>query len=433
MNNAELEIKTELDIDNWLAGNTFSGQSTNDDVWEPGFDVNRQLVYRKLGPYAKFYPRPEKFIKRFYHTLYPLPIEQWQCTDEVKLYDGFCTISVVMDLRFQATYQYALENLEIISEINEHIKAGYHGLSFDIVKRELLNLSDGTWVHEGLEPVEKKICTAVCEMLLLQDIQAHVTCKLKTSFEEFPDVQFAKESVYLSVLKKSFEFCDQQKDELFRQQQEEERQKIEHKRKQLKQLNELAEVDRERLAIQAENNKRLLKEKEKQQLEQFTITKKIHADKVQHNKDLKEMSFVAELEENQLNQARLRENEEQEKINLIKHEAKLKERDLEAKVAEYDKEQASWRETKDKVHTEELHLKHRQKQLEFDTDVGYKKRYEIQRLAMQEESYAARKNADVYLKREIELLELEKRRVALQLSIKEFKERDKKINEQETD
>ena len=61
--------------------------------------------------------------------------------------------------------------------------------------------------------------------------------------------------------------------------------------------------------------------------------------------------------------------------------------------------------------------------MEFDTDVGYKKRYELQRLAMQEESFAARKKADIYLKREIELLELEKQRLVLQLSIKDYKDK----------
>jgi len=57
--------------------------------------------------------------------------------------------------------------------------------------------------------------------------------------------------------------------------------------------------------------------------------------------------------------------------------------------------------------------------------VGYKQRYELQRIALQEESYSVRKNADLYLKREIELLELEKKRMALQLTIKEFKDKQK--------
>ena len=424
MNNAELDLNAELDIETWLASSTSESLSTNDDIWEPGFDVDRQIVHRKLGPYTKFYPRPENFIKRFYHVLYPLPIEEWQCTEQVKLYDDFCTLNIILNLRFQATFNYALRNMEIISQLNEHIKTAYHGLVIDLVNRELLNLSDGAWVHNGLEPVEKKICSSVCEMLLLQNIQSQVTCRLKPNFDEFPDVHFAKEAVYLSVLKKNFEFKDQQKDELFRQQQEQDIQKIEHKRKQLKQINDIAEVDRQRLAIQAENNKLLLKEKEQQQLEQFEIKKRIHADKVKHNRELQDMAFAAELKENEIHQQELRKKEEQEKIDLLVHQAKLKEKELEAEIAEFERKEALWRIAKDKIHGEELELKHRQKQIEFDTDVGYKKRYEIQRLAMQEESFTTRKKADIYLKREIELLELEKRRLALEVSIKDYKDRD---------
>lgn len=417
----------ELELDNWIATGIQELDASNEsEDWNPGFDVDRQVVYSKLGPYKKFFLRPENFTKRFYQTVYPLPVEEWECTDQVSLYDGFCTINTTINVRFQATYKYALSNLEILTELNEHIKTAYLGVTLDIVNRELLNLSDGSWVKEGLNEAEKKIAGLLSEMFILENIQSLVTCKLKASFEEFPDVHFAKESVYLSVLKKSFEFSEEQKDELFRQQQSEEKQKIEHKRLQFKQINESAELDRQKQLLHAENNKRFLKDKEKQQLEQFEIKKRIHADKLVHNRELKEMATAAELVEKEQYQIQLLKNEEQEKINLIAHKAKLKEKELAADITEYEREQKDWREVKNNIHAEELDLKHRQKQLEFDTDVGYKKRYEQQRLAMQEESYSARKNADVYLKREIELLELEKQRLALQLSIKEFKDTENK-------
>jgi hypothetical protein len=270
-------------------------------------------------------------------------------------------------------------------------------------------------------------------MLVLQNIQSQVICKLRPSFEEFPDVKFAKESVYLGVLKKSFEFSEQQKEELFRQQQEQEKQKIEHKRQQLKQLSEIAELDLERQAIQAESNRQVLEEKEQQQRQQSEIKKRLHADKIKHNNLLKDMTLVVELEENEKQQERLRVSEEQEKIELISLHKKLKARELKAELEEYELEQASWREAKNKTHIEELDLKHRQRQLEFETDVSYKKRYEQKRLAMQEESFDFRKKADKYLKREIELLELEKKRVALELSIKKEKDEEKRITNQDVE
>ena len=417
---------SESVIDSWLIAGVPGINSASDEVWESGFEADRQIILSKLGPYQKIFLRPEKFIKRFYHTIYPLTIEEWQCVEEVKLYDDFCTMDVTLDVRFQATFNYAISNIEILSELNDHIKSAYYGLAMDIVNRELLNLSDGGWVQDGLQEVEKKIGIFISEMLILQNIQSQVVCNLKPSFKEFPDVQFAKEAVYLSVLKKSFEFSDQEKEEVFRQQQEQEKQKIDHKRKQLKRLNHEAEVDRQKQALHAENNKRFLKQREKLQLEQFEIKKKIHADRIKHNNELKEMTFIAELDEKVRLHAEERTREKEENLHLIAHQVKLKEKELESEIGIYEREQEGWRDAKDKTHTEELDLKHRQKQLEFDTDVGYKKRFEHQRLVMQEESFSARKKSDVYLKREIELLELEKQRLALKLSIKDFKDKEKK-------
>jgi hypothetical protein len=47
------------------------------------------------------------------------------------------------------------------------------------------------------------------------------------------------------------------------------------------------------------------------------------------------------------------------------------------------------------------------------------KRRERQRLEMQKDSYNNRKESDIYLRREIELLALEKQRMELQLAIKD--------------
>ncbi len=410
-------------IDNWLVSVNPEDGLTIDEVWESGFEVDRQVVYSKFGPYKKLFLRPEKFVPRFYHTLYPLPVEEWQCSEQVSLYDGFCSIDIVLDVHFQATFDYALSNMEILTELNEHIKQAYYGLTLDIVNRALLNLSDGAWIQDGLEAIEKKISLDVSEMLILQNIQSQVVCKLTPGFEEFPDVQFAKESVYLCVLKKSFEFNEQQRDELFKQQQEQEKQRVEHQRLQLQQINAAAELEREKQALQAENTKVLLQERALQQLEQFEIKRQMYEEKTRHNNCLQEITLAAELKQKQDKQSKLREQEKQNSLAQIAHQTKLKEQALEAKIAEYEREQASWRVAKNKDHAEELDLKQRQKQLEFDTDTGYKKRYEQQRVTLQEENYAARKKSDVYLKREIELLELEKQRLALQMTIKDYKDK----------
>ncbi len=413
---------SRTEIDTWfIEGTLASDDVANPEVWEAIFDADRQLVHTKIGPYGKLFLRPEGFVKRFYHHVYPLPVENWLITQQIKLYDGFCTIDVALDIRFQATLKYALSNMDILADINGHIKTAYEDLLINLIHKELLNLSDGAWVQKGVADIEKKISLAVSEMLILQNIQSQTLCTLKPSFEEFPDVQLAQESVYLCVLKKSFEFNEAKREELFHQEQEIENQNLEHKQKQLEQLNRDAELERLKQAQEALNRKLLLEEKEKQLLEQFEIEKRLHAEKIKHDNSLKEITLEADIEGQQKHEASLRLAEQKTHMEALAHQAKLKEKELEADIAKYENQQARWREAKDKIHAQQIAFEQRQKQLEFDSDVENQKRREQQRLEMQQESYKKRKESDVYLRREIELLALEKQRLELQLAIKDAK------------
>jgi hypothetical protein len=417
------------EIDRWLAeGTLVNDDLASPEVWEVVFDADRHLVHTKLGPYWKLFIRPEGFVKRFYHHVYPLPVENWRISQQIKLYDGFCTIDATLDIRFQATLKYALGNMDILSSLNNHIKATYEDLLINLIDKELLNLSDGSWVQKGVADIEARISLAVSEMLILQNIQSQTLCSLKPSFEEFPDVQLAQESVYLSVLKRSFEFNDAKRQELFRQEQEADEQRLLHKQQQLDQSNRDAELERSKQAQEALNKKLLLEEREKQLLEQFEIEKRIHIEKLNHANSLKEITLEAELQEQQKHEASLRLAEQKAHAELLAHQAKLKEKELAADIAKYEHQQARWRETKDKIHAQQLAFEQRQKQLAFDTDVENQKRREQQRLEMQQESYNKRKESDVYLRNEIELLTLEKQRLDLQLAVKEAKKKTGETN-----
>jgi hypothetical protein len=420
---------SRTEIDRWLAeGTLVNDDLASPEVWEVVFDAGRHLVHTKLGPYWKLFIRPEGFVKRFYHHVYPLPVESWRITQQIKLYDGFCTIDATLDIRFQATLKYALGNMDFLSSLNNHIKATYEDLLISLIDKELLNLSDGSWVQKGVADIEARISLASSEMLILQNVQSQTLCSLKPSFEEFPDVQLAQESVYLSVLKRSFEFNDTKREELFRQEQEAEEQRLLHKQKQLDQLNRDAELERSKQAQEALNRKQLLEEREKQLLEQFEIEKRIHIEKLNHANSLKEITLEAELQEQQKHEASLRLAEQKTHTELLAHQAKLKEKELAADIAKYEHQQAKWREAKDKIHAQQLAFEQRQKQLAFETDVENQKRREQQRLEMQQESYNKRKESDVYLRNEIELLALEKQSLDLQLAIKEAKKKTGETN-----
>jgi len=423
---------SRTEIDQWFIEGALAGDELAvSEVWDPVFDADRQLVLTKMGPYWKLFLRPEGFVKRFYHLVYPLPVENWCVTEQVKLYDGFCTIAVTLDIRFQATLKYARSNMDILSDLNRHIKTAYEDLLINLIHKELLKLSDGAWVQKGLSDIEKKISLAASEMLILQNIQSQILCTLKPSFEEFPDVQLAQENVYLCVLKKSFELNETQREELFRQEQEIEKQKQDHKQKQLDQLNRDAELERLKQAQDALNKKLLLEEQEKQLQEQFEVEKRLHAEKVKHENTLKEITLEADLQEQQKHEARLRIAEQKTHMESLAHQAKLKAKELEADIAKYETQQARWRESKDKIHTQQIAFEQRQKQLEFDAEVENQKRRDQKRLELKKENYKHRKESDVYLRREIELLEREKQHLERQLASNESKEQEWGDNNQD--
>jgi hypothetical protein len=423
---------SRTEIDKWfIEGTLASDELAVSEVWDPVFDADRQLVLTKIGPYWKLFLRPEGFVKRFYHLVYPLPVENWCVTEQVKLYDGFCTIAVTLDIRFQATLKYARSNMDILSDLNGHIKTAYEDLLINLIHKELLKLSDGAWVQKGLTNIEKKISLAASEMLILQNIQSQILCTLKPSFEEFPNVQLAQENVYLCVLKKSFELNDAQREELFRQEQEIEKQKQDHKQKQLDKFNRDAELERLKQAQDALNKKLLLEEQEKQLQEQFEIETRLHADKVKHENALKEITLEADLQEQQKHEARLRIAEQKTHMESLAHQAKLKAKELEADIAKYETQQARWRESKDKIHTQQIAFEQRQKQLEFDAEVENQKRRDQKRLELKKENYKHRKESDVYLRREIELLAREKQHLERQLATNESKAQEWDDNDQD--
>lgn len=436
------------DLERWLGGFDFDRETDGPETWDPGFDAERRLVHARLGFYNKLFSRPEKFVKRFYHTVYPLAIADWSLTSDNKLYDGFCTIATRLDIRFQASIKYAADNWEFLPDINQHIKASYAGLVRDAIDRELLNLDDGAWIQSGLKETEQRIAQAVNELLMLRNIQCRTFCIMKPSFEEFSedsalDGRFAQESVYLSVIKKNFEFREKQAQEKRRQEQELENQKLLQKQLQLQQLNKEDELQRLKAIQDAENQQLRLKDEEKLLIGQFAMEKRLHAEKIRHENALKEMAWRAEIEEQEKRQALQREVEEQNQLNQLAHGARLKETALEAEIKEFEKQQARWNEAKERMHVESLKQQQRLQQMDLEVELKAQERQQQERSRVEQKlqaeklEYEARlkdmqleaeikekqrrfdatEKSDEYLRREIELLILEKQRAELTRAI----------------
>nr|WP_305907503.1 hypothetical protein [Methylomarinum sp. Ch1-1]MDP4520263.1 hypothetical protein [Methylomarinum sp. Ch1-1] len=85
-----------------------------------------------------------------------MPIDDWSYQEQIELFDGFCSVDVNVELRFQATLKFVQRNAEVLPDINPHIKQTFEDVLTDIVHKELLALNDGAWVSNGLFKLEKR-------------------------------------------------------------------------------------------------------------------------------------------------------------------------------------------------------------------------------------------------------------------------------------
>ena len=334
---------TELEA--WLAGeDVFQQGATNLDEWVAGFDVDRQVVVLKLGPFQRWFLRPAKFTKRFYHQVYPLTIETWPYRRQVKLFEDFCTVDIALDLRFQATLAYVLKNTEVLTTINAHIKALYTAVIEDKINHELNRLADGSWVQNGLSAHEQRICVSVCEVLTMQAIQAEAICHMTVTFVDFPEVQLGKDSVYLHVLKKTFELNEQKNLEKQRQQKITEQQALQAKQQELEHLKQLAEMQRQIQLAEAEAHLQLLQDKELQIVQQREVERRLHAEQVSHAEQLKQISLEIELRAQQELETRQRLAETQQVTDRLAHQALLEDKQTQAEIQRKQLAEQRWRE-----------------------------------------------------------------------------------------
>lgn len=441
-------------LEQWLA-EIGAESNTLTATWDPGFDSARQIVKAKLGPFQKTFQRPVVFTPRFYHQTFPLPIDEWRFNSQTKLYGDFCTIDALVTIRFQASLKYAQANFEALPNINAHIKTRCESLVKVALEQELRKLSDGHWVEHGLSRVERAIETKINETLIQQNIQCSTLCEMLTSFTELPesnklDSRFAHDDIYLKILKKNFETREQQNKERLRQELVLEQQRLERQQRLIDQYNQeqaLHRIEQEQAAL---NLKRRLEEQERQLNEQFLIEERVHREQVYHEQNLKRMEQEAAAKTQQEIQAKQLEIEQELLQKKLEHEHQLKEIQLAAELAEFERDQKAWNETHERLKIEKIEQEKRLKQLEIEAELAlldtkqneeqklqerllmeklmHDARLKDMELEMQiqehEKRYAATQQLDSYLRRDIELLILEKHREELVHEVKKTKQDD---------
>jgi hypothetical protein len=262
----------------------------------------------------------------------------------MQLFDDFCTVDIALDVRFQATLNYVQKNTEVLESINQHIQGLYAAVIEDKINQELNKLADGSWVRDGLSEHEKRVAITVCEVLTQQHIQAEAICQMSVSFIDFPEVQLGKDSVYLHVLKKTFELNEEKNQERQRQQRLNEQQVLSAKQQELEHLKQLAEMQRQIQLAEAEGQIQLLHDKEQQLALQLEAERRLHEVQINHEQQLKEMSLELELRIQQELDARRRLAETQQMTDRLAHQALLEDKQTLAEIQRRESALQRWRE-----------------------------------------------------------------------------------------
>ncbi|MSS75448.1 MAG: hypothetical protein EXR90_00705 [Methyloglobulus sp.] len=453
MNKAQSAPEKSL-LEQWLAEISAESDALSQ-TWDPGFDGGRQIVISSLGPFQKTYQRPPDFISRFYHKTYHLPVDEWQFNSQIKLYGDFCIIDAMLTIRFQATIKYAQTNLGALPNINQNVKSRCEGLVKDAVDQELHKLANGDWVEQGLATVERRIEMHINETLTLQNVQCRALCEMLTTFSEIKnpnklDSRFAHDDIYLKILRKNFETQEHQNKERLRQELMLEQQRLERQQRLIDQYNQEQSLHRIEQEQAAFNLKRRLEEQERQLNEQFLIEERVHREQVYHEQNLKRMEQEAAATAQLEIQTKQLEIEQQLQQERLIHQQQLKELQLAAEIADFEKNQEAWNGIHERLRIEKIDQEKRLKQLENTAKLAlldinqneeqivherllmekmlHETRLKDMELEMQiqehEKRFTATQQLDNYLRRDIELLVLEKHRDELLQEVKRTKHDD---------
>jgi hypothetical protein len=389
MHETGTELEEWLTQSEWLAPHNEKPES---EFWNPGFEIDRQVVVIRLGKiYQRVYLRPDNFVKRFYHQVYSLPIENWQYQEEIDLFEGFCHVNVDIELRFQATLAFARRNIDTLDSINHTIKRQIKTLLVDIVHLHLQQLGDGIWVEQGLSDFEKQMAQDINERLMMQHILPRAICHLTVRFEDFPNLQPGKDNVFLHVLKKNYQNQEEKNRAYFLQKTRLHEQRLMYKRQQLEKVRQYAEIEREKRAIELEKALLLLKEKEKKLADKLALKQKIHAEKARHKQALKELEIEYQVQLKQKLKTAERQAEIQDQDEVLAHQAALMEKrqqaeldrqerlqhyksllhekKVQAEIERYEKQQKTWHEARLRVRQKQLLLAQREKEIEQAEDL----------------------------------------------------------------
>ncbi|MEN8259887.1 MAG: hypothetical protein ABFS02_04750 [Pseudomonadota bacterium] len=280
---------------------------TSNEEWDAGFEAGRRVVVSRVGPFTRVFARPRGYVKRFYHTLYDLRIEDWKVDVEKKILGGFCTMRAFVLIRFQPTERYVEENLDALPDLTDHVKLHYEGLLRDAVEQELLAAEDGGWVERGLGEFEKRIENSVNETLVVQNIRCRTSCEIEPLFQKVnpEDVRqlsgdFRHEQIFLEIMRRNYAFREKQASEMYRQEQQDMDTRLKHESTRLAQMRRDDEQRKGKEAFETARLKAELEEKERREAERLRSEEWRNMERLKLESKIKQMELTLEMEDRKM-------------------------------------------------------------------------------------------------------------------------------------
>jgi hypothetical protein len=274
--------------------------------WEAGFEGDRRIVVSRFGPFRRVFPRPKRFLKRFYHHVHELLIEDWSFPLEPLRLGPLCTIEANLSIRFQPTVKFAREHLECIADFGGHIRTHYRALLQDAAEQVLGSLEAGDWLDRGYAEVERRIENVVHELLAMRDIQSRSRCTIETAFVDAEDLEEHAATVdpryrgiYNELLKRRRESLLQLERERCAREAYERQLKLQHEERMAELARKEAELLRLRQVQETEQIRAEMSVEEMRAREQYDSELRLREERILHESRLKQIELETELAERQ--------------------------------------------------------------------------------------------------------------------------------------
>lgn len=158
-------------------------------TWDAGFEGGRYIVFSRLGPFSRVFERPPTFKRQFWHRVYPLAIRDWTVSLTPLHLGQLCVVEAELLIRYQPTLRYVREHLEFLDDLNAHLESSLHALLQDLAEQELKRMqTESAWLADGCDALASAIADLINEVLLLRGIRCRSQCRINPRFAAIDSV-----------------------------------------------------------------------------------------------------------------------------------------------------------------------------------------------------------------------------------------------------